>query len=426
VFRAAIWTLRQRRYAALAALMVVVAALCVVAGTWQISRYAQKVRENDALRANAHASAVALTRHLLPLVGQGPAPDREEVTFRTVTTAGSYLPGHQQYVRGVQVNSQDGYYVLDPLRTPDGVLLVVRGFRSGTAVPQVSAPPGGTVHLRARLHPADSERRGSAVSGSVVDGIDPVRQASRFTGPVFNGYATLAKATGTPGLTAIPSPDLSNPAGGAREWQHLAYVVQWHLFALLALAAPFAVARSEIREARRRFLGYDEGEDQFDELPRWDVPEARRLEAGASTGAPAGALALRDDAELARRDAASQQRWEHAALLADRYGRSLGPQRPTAPLPPEVLRRGPVRRAFRPVIDSGSEAHRPGDAYQGSYNDYLWALAMADGQLPELAGAESESPAPGDDGADERAVPNETRIIDAAPSDRAARDEAQD
>jgi hypothetical protein len=40
---------------------------------------------------------------------------------------------------------------------------------------------------------------------------------------------------------------MSNPAGGAEEPQHAAYVVQWYLFAALALAMPFVLAAAERR-----------------------------------------------------------------------------------------------------------------------------------------------------------------------------------
>jgi len=66
---------------------------------------------------------------------------------------------------------------------------------------------------------------------------------------VYAGYVQLEKGSpGTSGLTTIPPPALSNPAGGAVEPQHFAYIIQWYLFAALALAAPFAMARSETRQ----------------------------------------------------------------------------------------------------------------------------------------------------------------------------------
>ncbi|MGI8666990.1 MAG: hypothetical protein ACR2N4_13305, partial [Jatrophihabitans sp.] len=73
-------------------------------------------------------------------------------------------------------------------------------------------------------------------------------QASRIGAPVWDGYGELlAGQPGGAGLKLIPAPDLSNPAGGAEEPQHAAYVVQWYLFGLLALAAPFILAAAERR-----------------------------------------------------------------------------------------------------------------------------------------------------------------------------------
>jgi hypothetical protein len=65
---------------------------------------------------------------------------------------------------------------------------------------------------------------------------------------VWPAYGVLIGGQpGTESLTVIPNPDLSNPAGGAVEPQHAAYVVQWFLFAALALAAPFVLATAERR-----------------------------------------------------------------------------------------------------------------------------------------------------------------------------------
>ena len=81
----------------------------------------------------------------------------------------------------------------------------------------------------------------------------------------------------------MPAPDLSNPAGGALEPQHFAYVIQWYLFAILALAAPFVMARAETRDR------------------------------------PTGEI----DAEPVFQTAAAPSRTDlRAATLADRYGRT--------------------------------------------------------------------------------------------------------
>ena len=132
-------TLRQRRYVALSALMLVVALACVGAGTWQIMREIQKHDANSELRHNAHAPA-ASADSVLPLVGAGPGPADHAVQYRTVTATGSYDGAHQALVRQRTVNGDTGYLVLTPLRTSNATLLVVRGFVSGTSSEVVSAP----------------------------------------------------------------------------------------------------------------------------------------------------------------------------------------------------------------------------------------------------------------------------------------------
>jgi cytochrome oxidase assembly protein ShyY1 len=291
-------TLRQPRYAALGVLMVVIAAVCVAAGTWQIARFDQKVHENDDLRANAHA-AVAQVADVLPIVGRGRAPSSKAVEFRPVRVTGSYDAAAQSLVRSRTVGDKNGFLVLTPLRTTGGTLLVVRGFvaqPSSGRIPAANVPPAGTVTVMARVQGPESRHDAAADLGQhQVESINPGEQAERLTGPVYNGYAQLeAHQAGSTGLKAIPAPDLSNPAGGALEPQHFAYVIQWYLFALLALAAPFAMARAETKHRPV---------EQFDEAI-----------ASASASESASELGKDHAAEPSAQDV-------RAAKLADRYGR---------------------------------------------------------------------------------------------------------
>ncbi|MCU1658366.1 MAG: hypothetical protein JWO57_3022 [Pseudonocardiales bacterium] len=282
-------TLRQPRYAALSVLMLIVAGICVLAGTWQIARLGGKIGANDDLRRNAHAAPAAVP-DVLPLVGQT-APSARTVQYRHITVSGTYDPAHGSLVRQRTVDGDTGYLVLTPLRTPEGVLLVVRGFISGTtsdSTPSVPTPPTGIVTVSARVQPAETRRDAAAsLPDRQVESINPGQQAARLGAPVFDGYAELL--SGQPGvgtLTAIPDPDLSNPAGGAVEPQHVAYIIQWYLFALLALAAPIAMARAETRQHVTR---------DFDEVP------------GPDAGPPPQ----------------STPEQLRAAKLADRYGRAV-------------------------------------------------------------------------------------------------------
>jgi cytochrome oxidase assembly protein ShyY1 len=283
--------LRQPRYAALSVLMLLVAAVCVLAGTWQIVRLEGKVGANDELRRNAHAAVVPVAG-VLPLVGGHGAPPRQhKIQFRTVQLTGSYDTVDQGLVRQRTVDDTTGYLVLTPLRTADGTLLVVRGFvpdsASTVAAPKVPAPPSGTVTVTARLQPGESRHDQAAqLANHQLESINPGDQAARIGAPVFDGYAELLSGQpGTARLIAIPEPDLSNPAGGAIEPQHIAYIIQWYLFALLALAAPVAMVRAETRQRDDR---------DFDEA-RGPAPEQTP-------------------------DPPAQDR---AAKLADRYGRTV-------------------------------------------------------------------------------------------------------
>ena len=230
--------------------MGLVALVCIAAGTWQIVRLEGKVSANDALRANAHAAAVPVAT-LLPLTS-GAAPAKDDIELHTVTATGRYDRADQVLVRNRNVDGRDGYLVLTPLLTDHAALLVVRGFvqerADGDPLP-VAPAPTGVVTVSARV--VQGESKGEALSSGTVAAINPTQQASRLGRPTYDGFAELlAKQPGTGGLTAMPSPDLSNPAGGAVEPQHFAYILQWYLFALLALAAPFAMARAEGREQR--------------------------------------------------------------------------------------------------------------------------------------------------------------------------------
>jgi cytochrome oxidase assembly protein ShyY1 len=137
-------TLRQPRYVALSILMLIVALACCAAGSWQVYRLAQKAHWNAELRHNAHAAPVPLDG-FVPLTGSGSHPSTHHIQFHTVTVSGTYDTAHVWLVREATVNNESGFYVLTPLRTSVGVLLVVRGFIaqsvSSAAIPTAPAPP---------------------------------------------------------------------------------------------------------------------------------------------------------------------------------------------------------------------------------------------------------------------------------------------
>ena len=265
--------LRQPRYLGLCALMVLLALVCSAAGTWQVFRFEQKHRANHQLRSDAHDQPTEISQALGP--ANHPTSNGQAQKFRVITAGGTYLSAKQTLLRGQSPDGNDiGYLVITPLQTKDGVLLVARGFvaqnNAAAVTPRVPAPPSGPVNVSARLEPADGTAdKFGVLPGNQVDTVNATEQAARIGQPVWNAYAELLPGQpGGAGLQALPAPDLSNPAGGAEEPQHLAYVLQWYLFALLALAAPFILARAELRRD-------DEDEDEPDQ----DEPAAPADEA---------------------------------------------------------------------------------------------------------------------------------------------------
>ncbi len=244
-------TLRQPRYLGLFGLMVILATVCGIAGTWQIFRFEQKHDANHHLRADDRDIPAPIGGALGP--ASAPTSNGQVQKFRHITATGTYLPAEQTLLRGQTIDGDIGYVVITPLKTTDGVLLVARGFITQTGAaetsPSVPAAPSGQVIVTARLQPADHKPdRFGKLPGVQVDAVNAAEQSSRVRAPVWDGYAELLDGQpGTSGLKVIPGPDLSNPAGGAEEPQHAAYVVQWYLFAILALSAPFILAAAERR-----------------------------------------------------------------------------------------------------------------------------------------------------------------------------------
>jgi hypothetical protein len=282
----------------------------------------------------------------------------------------------------------------------------------------VATPPSGRRRITGRL--AASSGSADRFGKDEVSAIDAQQEAQRLGAPVYQAYLALNPGQpGSAGLRPLPGPTLSNPTGGASEWQLLSYVVQWYVFAALALAAPFLFARAEIRAARRRFLDFDpDGVDA-------DVPHgALGPAAGATTGTDLAVRGRGTLATLSNVDAGVRRR---AARLADRYGLSLGPDADSDKdavaerafdQPVDPASAGPRRRigGVPDLPDPPRDVHtrssaglsRSPDAYHGSYNDYLWLLALADGEAPDAAApdptARTELPGPPDKAIEGRTI----------------------
>ena len=243
--------LLSRRWAGLLLAAVLVAAGCVALGFWQLDRLGQRHERNHLLERSLQAAPVPPQRVLA--VGREPAPDDQYVRIRAT---GTYDAGNQLLVRTRPLKGQVGYYVLTPLVTEQGpALLLVRGWvpdgPTAESVPDVPAPPSGTVTVVARLRPSEPPSTTGEPPPGQVTRIDVPGIAQQLPYPVYGGYGEVTAERPSPreAPTRLPAPEPS-------EGPHLAYAFQWFLFACLALGGYVVLARRE--EADRRPVEEDQ------------------------------------------------------------------------------------------------------------------------------------------------------------------------
>jgi cytochrome oxidase assembly protein ShyY1 len=156
----------------------------------------------------------------------------------------------QVAVRRRPQDGRNGFWIVTPLITDQGVLLVNRGWilASGDATntPDIPAPPAGTVTLVDRLRPAEvSTTNGDAPPGQAW-AADPQALIQPPGVPRYAAYIVLADSQPavSAGLTRLPEP-------GHRGANNLAYFVQWVLFGLVGLVGWWRLLAGESAGFRR-------------------------------------------------------------------------------------------------------------------------------------------------------------------------------
>lgn len=265
------------RWLGILAITLAAAAVMVLLGNWQFSRYQERAATNERIDASAARAPVPL-REVLPAPSGpagtvGPAPPAEAAWTR-VTVTGRYDGNNVIMIRSRTVQSRVGFEVLTPLVLADGsAVLVDRGWlppAAGGALarPEVPPVPPGEVTVVGRLRLSESKpdqvsRRDGRIE---TRRIAVPALASELPYPVHHGYLLLDEQTppADPAFATIP-------VRHENDWQNAGYVVQWWLFALLTLVAFGWAAR---REARGD-TGPRPDRDRRDRLGE-PLPDARR------------------------------------------------------------------------------------------------------------------------------------------------------
>ncbi len=266
----------RRRSGAARAAFVAAAVLAfagfVALGNWQVERRAWKLDLIARVEARVHAPAAEA-----PPRSRWPQVDAATDEYRHVRLAGVFLHDKETLVQA-STRLGAGFWVLTPLATADGTVLVNRGFVPPEARERAarrSAEPQGPTTVTGLLRITEPK-------GGFLRSNDPAadRWFSRDvqaiaaargladTAPYFVDAEAAPAAPGAPpawpagGLTVIAFPN-----------SHLVYALTWYGLALMVAAAAWFVWREGRRRAPATQDGSGENAPHADARPR---PDARR------------------------------------------------------------------------------------------------------------------------------------------------------
>lgn len=244
------------RWLGILAVTLAASAVMVLLGNWQLHRYQERSATNARVDAAASRPPVPLGEILPAPAGTASTvarPPADDDAWTRVTATGRYDTENVILVRGRTVQSRVGFEVVTPLVLADGsAVLVDHGWLppapgGATAQPEVPTLPTGPVTVIGRVRltesrPDDISRR---------DGRWETRRVSvpaladELPYPVYGAYLLLDEQNppADPAFAAVPVRHENN-------WQNAGYVVQWWIFALMALIGFGWVARREARNQR--------------------------------------------------------------------------------------------------------------------------------------------------------------------------------
>ncbi|MEU7177656.1 MULTISPECIES: SURF1 family protein [Streptomyces] len=242
--------LLSRQWVILTLVGLVLIPVMIKLGYWQLHRHEHKVAQNQLIAANLAARPVPVT----DLTAPGRALPRDDM-WRRVTATGTYDTAHEVVVRRRTAADEQsiGSYVLTPLLLGNGeTVLINRGWIPAgndlTKYPDVPPAPRGTVMVTGRMM-ADETSAESGIKNTKglpdrqVMLISSAEQAKRLARPVLGGYIEQTgpeAADGKPELVPAPDHDSIGP--------HMAYAIQWWLFAAAVPVGWFILVRRERRD----------------------------------------------------------------------------------------------------------------------------------------------------------------------------------
>ena len=219
---------------AFAALTVLVGAVCILLGLWQLDRLEERRQRNRAIQTQLDQPIVDLSAGLDPA---------QELTYRRLRARGTFDAAHEIMLSNRSYSGQAGVHVITPLKIngADSAILVDRGW-----IPASQAGAGerlafrleGTLEVTGIGRPSQSEPS-IALLADPTAGPDsaPLLQWRFLHLPSIQQQVpyellpVVLEATETIGEQTLPKPqtevDLS-------EGSHLSYAIQWFAFAAIS------------------------------------------------------------------------------------------------------------------------------------------------------------------------------------------------
>ncbi len=212
--------LRTRRWISFSALVLVLIVAFGFLSRWQWLRAAEKDALNHALITSISQTPVQLA-----------VADHDRAEWRNTTVTGTFVSGAQVVVRKRPQNTQDGFWLLAPLRTVDGtVVWINRGWTpvdgSANQLPAMPPPPSGLVTISGPWRAWERTAVTAGLPAKMVSSVDPTMLPIRSG---LHGYIQQAKPVPTGSLEPVLAPDADSS-------QNVSYAVQWILFAVVGIA----------------------------------------------------------------------------------------------------------------------------------------------------------------------------------------------
>jgi cytochrome oxidase assembly protein ShyY1 len=226
---------------------------CVFMGSWQLSRFEDRVQGQRDAEAQVSAVRREAARPLAELL-----PVDKATSGRRVTATGHY--DRQLLVPDRELDGRQGYYVLTLLRTDAGKALpVVRGWLPGAPDPaKAPAPPKGEIGVTGALQASETPGdNGVSARGGLPAGQTAAISAASLVNlvpyDVYDAWITLDRADS--GMTAVPATVPAGTGLDLKAFQNLGYTGEWFVFAGFVVFMWFRLLRREAEFARDAQLG---------------------------------------------------------------------------------------------------------------------------------------------------------------------------